>query len=413
MGARARITMGRGGGDEKLIIGAALCCCFIVGLCIFFPILFTITLEDADDIDSIVETMCNYQSVQDHPYWLCQRQDVQCQEGQGCDGYSNANGDCGAWLTARAADGSATTDREISPCCSGQCCARTVRRCQTCYSDSRRRTSSFRRTDWDKPRHKTSDGKKYPAGKKPKGARKKSQDELSSAPAVSSVSSRMLATFLDSMEERRRDRRDGYYDCNCYDECVAYSTQQENVACDTGHRYEIELDFILDGVSYNVTHHDKCDLTSAGYEDTECMAKLQTKYTAADEPCYVDKRMLPECGAAGTTNTCVSYSGPEWNIGAWVGIVIGGLMMLVGMIGGCIACGGHTASEISLATSESALYFVVGWLVQCALYSRRKQTYQSSSTMMNLQQHSASTKRSALHSRNKSTMRRNHNQQMD
>ena len=164
---------GRGGGNEKeqlLIIGnlpcpesscltwflfsAGLCCCFIVGLCIFFPILFTITLEDADDIDSIgapllltrhapaplnafvlvVETMCNYQSVQDHPYWLCQRQDVQCQEGQGCeseppypnlpprlisfglyscDGYSNANGDCDAWLTARTADGSATTDREV------------------------------------------------------------------------------------------------------------------------------------------------------------------------------------------------------------------------------------------------------------------------------------------------------------
>ena len=89
-------------------------------------------------------------------------------------------------------------------------------------------------------------------------------------------------------------------------------------ALTTSGRYEIELDFILDGVSYNVTHHDKCDLTSAGYEDTECMAKLQTKYTAADEPCYVDKRLLPECGAAGTTNTCVSYSGPEWNIGAWV-----------------------------------------------------------------------------------------------
>ena len=83
-------------------------------------------------------------------------------------------------------------------------------------------------------------------------------------------------------------------------------------------RYEIKLDFVLDGVSYNVTHHDKCDLTSTGHEDTACMATLQAKYTAADESCYVDKRLLPECGAAGTTNTCVSYSGAEWDTGCWV-----------------------------------------------------------------------------------------------
>merc|ERR1711865_1028266 len=224
--------------------------------------------DNIDDMDSIVSTMCNYQSIRGEPYWLCQRQDGVCAENYGCDVNANTNGDCSEWLTARTADGNSTTARQIAPCCAGSCCSRSVERCSTCCEG------------------------------------------------------------------------DTCQSCNCYDECVAYSTQQENVACDTGHRYEIELDFILDGVSYNVTHHDKCDLTSAGYEDTECMAKLQTKYTAADEPCYVDKRMLPECGAAGTTNTCVSYSGPEWNIGAWVGIVIGGLMMLVGMIGGCIACGG-------------------------------------------------------------------------
>jgi len=124
-----------------------------VGLCIFLPILFTITLEDAEDIDNIgapphsacpcpsdsfvlaVQTMCHYKAIHDYPYWLCQRQDQQCQEGQGCesdspypnlpprligfglyscDGLSNANGDCGLWLTARTAAGNATTDREVS-----------------------------------------------------------------------------------------------------------------------------------------------------------------------------------------------------------------------------------------------------------------------------------------------------------
>ena len=74
------------------------------------------------------------------------------------------------------------------------------------------------------------------------------------------------------------------------------------------------LDFVLDGVSYNVTHHEKCDLNSTGHEDTACMATLQAKYVAADKSCYVDKRLLPDCDAF----SCISYSAPEWNIGCWV-----------------------------------------------------------------------------------------------
>ena len=84
-------------------------------------------------------------------------------------------------------------------------------------------------------------------------------------------------------------------------------------------RYDSELDFTIDGVTYNVTHHAACGLTSAGYEDTECMAEVHAKYNGvADVSCWVDKRLLPECGAAGTTNTCVSYSAPEWDMGCWV-----------------------------------------------------------------------------------------------
>ena len=84
-------------------------------------------------------------------------------------------------------------------------------------------------------------------------------------------------------------------------------------------RYDSELDFTIDGVTFNVTHHAACGLTSAGYEDTACMAEVHAKYNGvADVSCWVDKRLLPECGAAGTTNTCVSYSAPEWDMGCWV-----------------------------------------------------------------------------------------------
>ena len=79
-------------------------------------------------------------------------------------------------------------------------------------------------------------------------------------------------------------------------------------------RYEIALDFVVDGVSYNVTMHEKCDLTSTAREDTACMATLRDKYIDADKSCYVDKRLLPDCNAS----TCISYSAPEWNIGCWV-----------------------------------------------------------------------------------------------
>ena len=83
----------------------------------------------------------------------------------------------------------------------------------------------------------------------------------------------------------------------------------------TSGRYEIVLDFVLDGVSYNATHPEKCDLNSTGHEDTACMATLEAleaKYVA--KSCYVDKRLLQGCGAF----TCISYSAPEWNVGCQV-----------------------------------------------------------------------------------------------
>ena len=82
----------------------------------------------------------------------------------------------------------------------------------------------------------------------------------------------------------------------------------------TSDRYEIVLDFVVDGVSYNMTQNIKCGLTSTGHEDTACMATLQAKYMAADNTCYVDKRLLPDCDAF----NCISYSAPEWNTGCWV-----------------------------------------------------------------------------------------------
>ena len=133
---------------------------------------------------------------------------------------------------------------------------------------------------------------------------------------------------------------------------------------------------LMVSVAYNVTHHGACGLTSAGLEDTECMANMHAKYNnVADVSCWVDKRVLPDCGSAGDTNTCacVSSSGPEWDIGAWVcclplclrswlhchgchampwlscfagrilisvgfqfGVILGGLLFLGCMIHGCI-----------------------------------------------------------------------------
>ena len=90
------------------MLGGMVCwgtgCCCIVGLIIFLPILFTCTLEDADEIDNIgaplvltrhppaapssfvlvVSTMCNF-TLKDEPYWLCQRQDAYCVENQTCE----------------------------------------------------------------------------------------------------------------------------------------------------------------------------------------------------------------------------------------------------------------------------------------------------------------------------------------
>jgi len=237
MGKCAKLLDGRG--DERAAVLAGLCCCVFAGVTIFLSIFFTLGADNIDDMDYIVETTCNFQSLQDNPYWLCQSQDVDC-SGYGCNAPANANGDCSAWLTASTAAGSATTAGSITPCCDGP----------TAYPQS---------------------------------------------------------------------------------QC------QANVACNTGHRYDSELDFTIDGVTFNVTHHAACGLTSAGYEDTACMAEVHAKYNGvADVSCWVDKRLLPECGAAGTTNTCVSYSAPEWDMGCWAGVVIGGVMMLLGGIFFCI-----------------------------------------------------------------------------
>ena len=82
----------------------------------------------------VVETTCNFQSLQDNPYWLCQSQDVDC-SGYGCESVllrcpnlpspdhfrlhscnapANANGGCSAWLTARSSAGSATTSGSVA-----------------------------------------------------------------------------------------------------------------------------------------------------------------------------------------------------------------------------------------------------------------------------------------------------------
>merc|ERR1711934_623593 len=294
-----------GMGDCRVYIGLAVC--FGVGSAIFFSILFTCTLDDAAKIDNSVETTCHFQEFAAVASWCCQLQNAQCDAG--CSTAATTNGACNAWLTNRRglhSDMSAPgIVRDFSSCCDGSCCSRYLRTCDTC---SRQKCSRRRRTYSDTRRRTSSGGRRGPT---------------------------VTSTGADTT--RRNDCYTEYYDCNCRDVCTLHSTLQKDVACDKCYSYNIGMTFTIDGVEHTQTHVKSCGLTSSGYSDTACHTSVTTEFAVGEQKqCWVDTRDMS-----------VKFSKPGWNVGCWVGVSIGGIMILVSI---CIVMVMYCKSRQARAT---------------------------------------------------------------
>jgi len=107
------------------------------------------------------------------------------------------------------------------------------------------------------------------------------------------------------------------YECNCVEVCDRYSQSQSTIACGTCHAYRVGYYFTLDGVRHDREHKETCGLTGSGVDDIACQAKVAAAYVDnTTARCYVNHDTLE-----------VSWDEPEWNVGCWVGIGIGSLLL--------------------------------------------------------------------------------------
>ena len=277
--------------------GVLALCCFGIGIVVFLPILFTCTLKDAAKINNSVETVCHFDAIADQPSWCCQRQDQQC--NRGCCRAARQNGGCSGWLSSRQKQlvNMSNATREATPCCDGGCCAEEHNECETCsrkvcsYSDSRRRSFS--------------------------GSQARRGD--SSAVAASSAARGPRA----GRKLLQQSCRTEYYSCNCRFVCDRHSTQEETVACDKCHEYNIGMYFRIDNRTVNKTRVEQCGLTSGGFTDTSCNQKVRGEYAVGmQKSCWVDTRDMS-----------YQWSKPGWNVGCWVGIALSSCFILLAIIG--------------------------------------------------------------------------------
>ena len=122
------------------------------------------------------------------------------------------------------------------------------------------------------------------------------------------------------------------------------------------------MTFTIDGVEHSQTHVETCGLTSSGYSDTACHTRITTEFAVGQQKqCWVDTRDMS-----------VQFSKPGWNVGCWVGISIGSIMILVAIcsvmvMSGCcrntLECLGSTCAGLCacICNCPGAVYnFIFG-----------------------------------------------------
>lgn len=110
-----------------------------------------------------------------------------------------------------------------------------------------------------------------------------------------------------------------YVQCNCRTYCSRHSTRGGSINCGTCHDYEAGFTFTLHGERHYKMKYMQCGLDAASGLDNHICQKNTLAAHAPGEvhKCWVHEETLE-----------VYWEEPTWNIGCWVGVGIGGLLLL-------------------------------------------------------------------------------------